>query len=41
MESALLAQMVSSSDILDARVLLVDDNEENLHLLDQILRMAG
>jgi len=41
MESALLAQMVSSSDILDARILLVDDNEENLHLLDQILRMAG
>lgn len=33
--------MVTSSDILDARILLVDDNEENLQLLEQILRMAG
>lgn len=33
--------MVSRFDILNARILLVDDNEENLKSLEQILRLAG
>jgi two-component system cell cycle response regulator len=33
--------MVSSSDILNARILLVDDHVENLELLAQMLRLAG
>ena len=33
--------MVNSSDILNARILLVDDHEENLDLLGQVLRLAG
>ncbi len=33
--------MVSSSDILNARILLVDDNQENLELLEQVLQFAG
>jgi two-component system cell cycle response regulator len=33
--------MVSSSDILNARILLVDDHQENLELLEQMLRIAG
>ena len=33
--------MVSSSDILNARILLVDDHEENLDLLGQLLRLEG
>ena len=33
--------MVSSSDILNARILLVDDHEESLELLGQMLRFAG
>ena len=33
--------MVSSSDILNARILLVDDHQENLELLEQVLRFGG
>ncbi|MEO8164364.1 MAG: diguanylate cyclase [Betaproteobacteria bacterium] len=33
--------MVSSSEILDGRILLVDDNEENLLVLEHTLRLAG
>ena len=33
--------MVNSPDILNARILVVDDNEENLDLLGQVLRMGG
>jgi len=33
--------MVSSSDILNAKVLIVDDMEANVRLLDQMLRNAG
>lgn len=33
--------MISTSDILSARVLLVDDHEDNVHLLQQILQHAG
>ena len=33
--------MVNASDILNARILLVDDHEENLELLGQMLRFAG
>jgi two-component system cell cycle response regulator len=33
--------MVSSSDILNARILVVDDQIENLELLGQMLRIAG
>ena len=33
--------MVNTADILEARLLLVDDNEDNLQLLEQILRMEG
>jgi two-component system, cell cycle response regulator len=33
--------MVSSSDILNARILLVDDHVENLDLLGQVLRLGG
>jgi len=33
--------MISSYDILNARILLVDDHEENLDLLGQVLRLGG
>jgi putative two-component system response regulator len=33
--------MISSSDILNSKVLIVDDQEANVFLLDQILRDAG
>ena len=33
--------MVSRSDILGAKVLLVDDDEDNVRLLEQVLRHAG
>lgn len=33
--------MVSSSDILNARILIVDDHVDNLELLAQMLRLAG
>ena len=33
--------MVSSSDILDARILVVDDQETNVLLLERMLRGAG
>ena len=33
--------MVNAPDILSARILVVDDNEENLDLLGQVLRLGG
>ena len=33
--------MISSSDILNARILVVDDREANVRLLDGILSGAG
>src|SRR5208282_3505712 len=33
--------MISSSDILNARILIVDDQEANVSLLEQMLRAAG
>src|SRR5688500_8985677 len=33
--------MVGNQEILKARVLLVDDNEDNVLLLEQVLRSAG
>jgi len=33
--------MVSSADILNARILIVDDQESNVQLLEQLLREAG
>jgi diguanylate cyclase (GGDEF)-like protein len=40
-ESAAGASMISQSDILNARILIVDDYEDNLHLLEHVLRGAG
>ena len=33
--------MISSSDILNARVLIVDDQEVNIRVLERMLRGAG
>src|ERR1700680_3797441 len=33
--------MISSSDILNARILIVDDNDANVSLLEEMLRGAG
>jgi CheY-like chemotaxis protein len=33
--------MVSSADILNARILIVDDKEANIRLLEGMLRVAG
>ena len=33
--------MVSAPDILAARILIVDDQESNVHLLEEILRNVG
>src|SRR5437870_4162079 len=33
--------MVSSADILNARILVVDDKEANIHLIEGMLRVAG
>jgi two-component system, cell cycle response regulator len=33
--------MISSADILKARILVVDDREDNLDLLEQVLRLGG
>ena len=33
--------MVSTADILNARILIVDDQEANVQLLEQMLRSAG
>src|SRR5664279_5725292 len=33
--------MISTADILNARILIVDDKEANVHLLEGMLRVAG
>ena len=33
--------MVSSADILNAKILVVDDKEANVRLIEGILRVAG
>jgi len=33
--------MISSADVLKARILIVDDQEANVSLLEQMLRDAG
>lgn len=33
--------MISSTDILHAKILIVDDRDANIHLLDSVLREAG